>query len=160
MNFRILSIFLAAQALAVAYAGPAADQASFKIIRGAKIAMKDQPARFDASCASAIPDNLLSQFIQPLLVADLEPAELAELDRFYSTPLAISFDDDLAAQKAEVAGYKPVHFTSAEQMTIGRALGSPAADKYFSTVSKNNPVLLRHAADQLQPYLERCAHAP
>ncbi len=156
----IILAFLCTQALATEKTSPAADQASFKFIRGVKIAMQNQPDKFNPKCVPKIPDHLLSPYIQLLLTSGLSSSELEEMNNFYSTKLAIEFDNDMIAQKEKIPNYKPIQFSSSEKMVIGDALTSPAASKYFSIVSEDNQDFMKLTTDVLRPFLELCSQRP
>jgi len=159
-NILIFLALLCSPAFAAESAGPAANQASLKIIGGAKIAMQRQPDKFNPRCVTKIPGDLLSPYIQILLESGLSSTELNEMNNFYATKLAVAFDSDLLAQKANTPGYKSVQFSQSEKVTIGTTLTSPTAKKYFSIVSEDNPDLMKSASNALGPFLELCSQRP
>ena len=141
---------------ASAHAGPAAEQASFLTVKGAKFSLTSQSAQFKKGCVENIPDSLLAPTIQPLLEKQMTPAELHQLDTFYGSPLGQRYNADLAARKAQIPGHVAASFTTAEQEIIGRTLTSPASDKYFGIISNQNSEFVTSARNLLQAQIARC----
>ncbi|WP_148040965.1 hypothetical protein [Montanilutibacter psychrotolerans] len=136
--------------------GPAARALSFVAIGSAKLAVvhgTSSDPGWDRECVLQLDDYALSGMFEELLRQQLSEKQLADADRFYSTPFAAKYNQVTLQQVLFVNGKKtdsPIELTASEveqansfsTSEAGNALTTAASQSNAETASKLRPALV------------------